>query len=89
MNLFKYKTTNQPMEPLTILTIMAGVSWVSNLYDYIAFSSKHRETQEQVKYLKGEISSLNRTLGYMTNEIRENNKIIKELKNIMDNAICE
>ena len=81
MKLFKYKTTNKPMEPLTFLTIMAGVSWVSNVYDYIAFSGKHRETQEEIKNLRGEVSSINRNLVYMTNEIRENNKIIKNLEN--------
>lgn len=72
------------MEPLTLLTIMAGVSWCSNIYDYVAFSRKHRETQEQIAYLKGEISSLNRSIGYMTHEISKNNKIIKNLENIIN-----
>ena len=69
------------MEPLTILTIMAGVSCVNNIYDYITFSNKHRETQLEIKYLKEEILSLNIGICHMTNEIRENNKIIKILEN--------
>lgn len=67
------------MEPLTLLIIMAGVSWGSNMYDYVAFSRKHRETQEQIAHLKAEISSLNTAIGYMTHEMCENNKIIKKL----------
>lgn len=69
------------MEPLTILLIMAGASWGNNIYDYVVFSRKHRETQEEIKKLRGEISSINRNLVYMTNEIRENIKIIKNLEN--------
>lgn len=68
------------MDPLSFLTIMAGVSWANNVYDYIVFTIRHRETQHEIKYLKEEISSLNRSLGYITNEIRENNKIIKNLQ---------
>lgn len=71
------------MDPLSFLSIMAGVTWVNNVYDYVVFSCKHHETQQEIKYLKGEVSSLNRTLGYMTNEIRENNKMIKNLENII------
>lgn len=69
------------MEPLTILTIMAGLSCANNIYDYIAFTNKHRETQLEIKYLKEEILSLNIGICHMTNEIRENNKIIKILEN--------
>jgi len=74
------------METLSFLTIMAISSWVNNIYDYIVFSRKHHETQEKITYLKTEISSLNSSLGYMTNEIRENNKIIKELKSKIEEA---
>ena len=69
------------MDPLSFLTIMAGVTWVNNVYDYVVFTRKHRETQEEIKNLRGEVSSINRNLVYMTNEIRENNKIIKNLEN--------
>ena len=72
------------MDPLSFLSIMASVSFFNNIYDYITFTRKHLDTQEQIKYLKGEISSLNRSLGYMTNEIRENNKIVKNLENIIN-----
>ena len=60
---------------------MAGVTWVNNVYDYVVFSIRHRQTQEKIKYLQNEISSLNRSLDYMRNEIRENNKSIKNLEN--------
>ena len=68
------------MDPLSVLTIMAGVAWINNIYDYVVFSHKHRETQDEIKHLQGEISSLNSNLGYMAIEVRENNKLIKELK---------
>ena len=67
------------MDPIAFLVVMAGASWFTNIYDYVVFSSKHRQTQDQIKQLKGEISTLNTRLGYMSQEISENNKIIKDL----------
>ena len=72
------------MDPLSFLSIMAGVTWVNNVYDYVVFTRKHHETQEKIKYLQNEISSLNRSLDYMRNEIRENNKSIKNLENTIN-----
>ena len=74
------------MGALLILTVMAGVSFFNNIYDYISFTRKHHETQDEIKHLQAEVLSLNRSLGYMTNEIRENNKIIKELKSKIEEA---
>lgn len=68
---------------MTFLTSMAGIVWVNDIYDFIVFSRKHNETQSEIKNLKAEISLLNRTLYYMTREIRENNKLIK---NVNDNV---
>jgi len=75
------------MEPLSFLTIMAVTSWITNIYDYISFSNKHDKTREEIKYLKGEISTLSTRLSYMTQEITENNKLIKTLesKNAINN----
>jgi hypothetical protein len=67
------------MEPIAFLTVMACASWFTNIYDYVVFSYKHRQTQDQVRHLKGEMSTLNTRLGYMSQEISENNKIIKDL----------
>jgi hypothetical protein len=73
------------MEPLTIVAIMFGLSCANNIYDYIAFTNKHRETQLEIKYLKEEILSLNNCICNMRNEIRKNNKIIKNLENTIRN----
>lgn len=77
------------MEPMTFLTIMAGIAWINNVYDYVSFSYKHHKTQEELKNVKGELSSLKTSIDYMRQEIRENNKNIKELNNIMDNKKIE
>jgi hypothetical protein len=69
------------MEPLTFLSLMAGISMANNLCDYVAFSRKHRETQEGIVVLQREVTSLNRTLDRMAIELKENNKIIKNLEN--------
>ncbi len=56
------------MEPL-IITIGVYLC-VTNIYDYVAFSAKHRDTQYQITALSAEVSTLRTKIGYLTDEIR-------------------
>ena len=67
------------MELLSFIAIATTSLWVSNLWDYIVFSTKHRETQSHVNALNHEISSLTHIINNLSNEVRENNTLIREL----------
>lgn len=67
------------MELLSFVAITTTSLWVSNLWDYIVFSTKHRETQTHVNALNNEVSSLTNIIHKLSNEVRENNALIREL----------
>lgn len=46
------------MEPLSYISIVVTSLWIANFWDYVAFSNKHRETQQEIKNLRGDIAEL-------------------------------
>lgn len=55
------------MEPL-IITIGIYLC-LTIMYDYVSFSAKHSETQDKLRVLSAEVSSLHTKIDYLTDEI--------------------
>lgn len=52
---------SHPIEPLTVLSILAVSSWITNIIDYVLANRRHLELLEEIHLLRAQLESQHRT----------------------------